>query len=399
MTQHAGPPDHQVRLSPSAASRCRRRIHLDHDPSVDRAAKSDPDTTFELRMTDLAAHRQQVLATPVGAELMPAGGGVTAGETNRWTPAAADRPLLLRDIPLRTRTRFGVIDFLVHDGTGYLPIIVRGHRTLDNGTGANLSSLQNPLDIRRSGSRKARSQPRDALVLAHFYRMLEELELGSTAGIGGVIGRGVSTGDSQSICWHQLSGSGSTVLAEYDERFADRLAVATAAATGATPLALPSRIAECRRCPWNELCTTEMTRSRDISLVTPGLDAQALRAVGLLTIDDLANADPDLVQKLPLTGVNSGEVIVRARAWLQQVSLVRRRPEVRVTRADIELDVDMESYVEDGAYLWGTLLSGSERGMAAVRAAGFDCGYRGFATWEVMPTADEVAPSRSSGRL
>lgn len=43
-------------------------------------------------------------------------------------------------------------------------------------------------------------------------------------------------------------------------------------------------------------------------------------------------------------------------------------------RADVEVDVDLESYQEHGAYLWGTLLDGV---------------YRPFVTWDPLPTEDE----------
>jgi predicted RecB family nuclease len=45
-----------------------------------------------------------------------------------------------------------------------------------------------------------------------------------------------------------------------------------------------------------------------------------------------------------------------------------------VRRADVEVDVDLESFQEYGAYLWGTLLNGV---------------YRPFVTWDPLPTEDE----------
>jgi predicted RecB family nuclease len=47
----------------------------------------------------------------------------------------------------------------------------------------------------------------------------------------------------------------------------------------------------------------------------------------------------------------------------------------------VELDIDMESYLDDGAYLWGTYLSG-------VTLPGFGQGYRPFVTWR--PLADRA---------
>jgi predicted RecB family nuclease len=73
---------------------------------------------------------------------------------------------------------------------------------------------------------------------------------------------------------------------------------------------------------------------------------------------------------------------VLARAWLADLTLVRRVDRVEVPRADVEVDVDMESFGDAGAYLWGALLSGADIGLAQ--------GYRAFATWEPVPTEDEA---------
>ena len=60
-----------------------------------------------------------------------------------------------------------------------------------------------------------------------------------------------------------------------------------------------------------------------------------------------------------------------ARAWLADLTLVRRVDRVEVPRADVEVDVDMESFGDAGAYLWGCLLSGADIGVPQ--------GYRAFA--------------------
>ena len=84
----------------------------------------------------------------------------------------------------------------------------------------------------------------------------------------------------------------------------------------------------------------------------------------MVTVDDLATADDrQLAAVAPsrTTGAVRGpELRLRARAWQSDAVLIRRRDAVQVPRADIELDVDMECFIDDGAYLWGTYLSGSE---------------------------------------
>jgi predicted RecB family nuclease len=57
-----------------------------------------------------------------------------------------------------------------------------------------------------------------------------------------------------------------------------------------------------------------------------------------------------------------------------------------VPRADVEVDVDMESFGESGAYMWGALLHHP----GGARPGDEPEGYRAFATWEPVPTDDEA---------
>ena len=51
-----------VRLGPAAASRCRRRVHLDADPTALRSLRSVADDGLRLRLADGALHHHEVLA-------------------------------------------------------------------------------------------------------------------------------------------------------------------------------------------------------------------------------------------------------------------------------------------------------------------------------------------------
>ena len=169
---------------------------------------------------------------------------------------------------------------------------------------------------------------------------------------------------------------------EYDARFADRLAVARAAATAGSPLAQPSRVTECRSCVWWPTCGPALRASRDVSMVLRGEDAVALRAAGVPTVDALAALDPAGEAPVPMAGMSVRDAVLLARAWQRDLTLVRRNRRISVPRADVEVDVDMESFDEAGAYLWGCLLSGSDIGLPR--------GYQAFATWEPVPTPDEA---------
>ncbi len=225
-----------------------------------------------------------------------------------------------------------------------------------------------------------RAVARDLLRLAHLHRMLAAAGLGRPPGAawGGVVGL-----DADCVVWTDLAAApgneaGRSPLDTYDRRFADRLAVATAARTGAPALAEPSRITECRRCPWWPVCEADLRRVDDVSLVVRGEDALRLRGRGVTTVRALAALDPRRGLPEPAEGAagrrRTGHRPARGRRAGPRLALRRAarppgasRPDV--PRGAVEVDVDMESLGEDGAYLWGVLLSGADVGLPTATAA------------------------------
>ncbi|TVT23121.1 TM0106 family RecB-like putative nuclease [Amycolatopsis acidiphila] len=380
----------EVLLDAGAVSRCRRRVHLEADPSMRGTRLAPPDPAAEQRIADAATHRMEIRRRLV--EAIP-GAWVTvprelpADERARITEQAlADGAgyiwgaLLPAD---RHGHRRGGAELLVRAEGGYLPLLVVRHRITDPGTGA-VTTAPTDLDPAHAlvdEQRKVRSQARDQLRLAHLRRMLETLGLAAQRPLGGVIGL-----DADVVLWHDLAAptwpGGRSALAEYDSRFADRVAVARAAATGGPALAEPSRILECRTCPWWPTCEAELRAVRDVSLVVRGEDAVELRRAGVSTVDKLAALDPADEPPIVWTSGTFADAVALARAWLADLTVVRRVREVAVPRGDVEVDVDMESFGESGAYLWGCLLSGADIGMTQ--------GYRSFVTWDPLPTVDEA---------
>ncbi|HLS78589.1 MAG TPA: TM0106 family RecB-like putative nuclease [Nocardia sp.] len=255
------------------------------------------------------------------------------------------------------------------DRGGYIPIIVVNHKVTDprRPGPADFHPLTSELsrwNPQPDKSRKLRQQPRDQQRLAHLYRMLQRHGLASPSLLGGVIGL-----QADRILVHDIAG----VLDDYDRRYADRIAVVR----GQSPTT-PAKVPECRQCPWwtrgaeGASCEQWLTERHHVSLVAPGSRAEVLRGHGVTTIEELAawtGEAPQDWQHGPFD-----EAVVTARAWLAGAPLVRRFETVRVQRADVEVDVDLESYQEHGAYLWGTLLDGR---------------YRPFLTWDPLPTTDE----------
>ena len=223
---------------------------------------------------------------------------------------------------------------------GWYPLIIVRHRVTDPGTGALTSPLArpHPSSAASDPGRKVRAVPRDLLRLAHLHRMLAAADLGADAAWGGVVGL-----DADCVVWTDLAAApgneaGRSPLDTYDRRFADRLAVATAARVGAPALAEPSRITECRRCPWWPVCEADLRRVDDVSLVVRGEDALRLRGRGVTTVRALAALDPRRGLPEPAEGASDDtglatdlrEAVALARAWRSDVPLVRRvvRPDV-----------------------------------------------------------------------
>ncbi|WP_020668994.1 TM0106 family RecB-like putative nuclease [Amycolatopsis nigrescens] len=385
--------EREVLLDAGAVSRCRRRVHLEHDPDMRSTPLAPPDPAGEQRMADAAAHRLEIrrrlmAATGPDAEWavvprdLPAGDRVLATEQ----ALAAEVPFIWGALlPVdREGHRRGGVELLVRGEHGYLPVLVVRHRITDRGSGASTTGptdLQ-PRNARPDEGRRVRSQPRDQLRLAHLYRMLQALGAAEPGrALGGVIGL-----DADVVLWHDLTAptwpGGRTALAEYESRFTDRLAIAQAAASGGQALAEPSRILECRRCPWWPTCEAELTSVRDVSLVVRGEDAVELRRAGVSTVDKLAAMDPAEEAPVVWTAGTFADAVWLARAWLAELTMVRKVDQVEVPRADVEVDVDMESFGDAGAYLWGCLLTGADIGL--------EPGYHAFVTWDPLPTTDEA---------
>jgi predicted RecB family nuclease len=389
-----------VSLDASATTHCRRRIHLDHDPAAVARPRALPDPALAQRRADAAEHRAHLgalLAAAAGARWhavspeVPDRAAATAAAVHAGAPLVWGAVLPGAPVPEGAGRRGGAELLVRLPRGGYVPVIVVRHRVSDPGSGAVTAALPDvdPHVATLDPQRKPRPQPRDLLRLAHLHRMLEAAgwAAGPTSAFrdhGGVIGM-----DADVVVWHDLRAGhwpgGRSTLAEYDARFADRLAVATAAATGAPALARPSRITECRRCPWWPTCEAELQREQDVSLVVRGDAATALRAAGVTTVARLAALDPAAEPPVPL-GAPYPDLVALARAWQRGLAVVRRVPVVPVPRADVEVDVDMESFGEAGAYLWGALLTRP----GGIRPGDEPEGYRAFATWEPVPTPDEA---------
>ncbi|WP_092525009.1 TM0106 family RecB-like putative nuclease [Actinopolyspora saharensis] len=395
--------DSEVLLDGGVVTRCRRRVHLDNDPSMIDTEQAPPDPGVEQRIADATEYRRQLacrLGRALGSEWteIPREADERSKEEATLAAMRAGTAYISgARLPRDGRGgRQGAVELLVRSGAGYVPVLVVRHKVADSGKGARTSPITEPRpeSAGHDPKRKPRPHSRDQLRLAHAVRLLQAcgMQPGGRL-LGGTIGS-----DGEVVVWHDLESrtwSGErSVLEEYDERFADRLAVAEAAATGGEALAQPTRITECKGCPWWPVCESQLRSAHDVSLVVRGDDAVRLRRVGVTKVDELAALNVAEFAEPPLPAKRLGESVLLARAWLRGLSLVRRVPEVDISRGDVEVDVDMESYSDSGAYLWGALLTYPEeegpgsRGTA--EALGVEPGYRGFVTWDPLPSDDEA---------
>lgn len=379
-TPSAAAPTRPVVLGAAELTRCRHRIFKQSTaplglpmPEIAAGVKQRQDAAREHRAQIGETLRRQHGGTWVDASSSEPG-RTRAQITEDAMLDGVDR-IWQASFARQTDTgRRGHAELLMRDevGGGYIPVLVVNHKITDPGSGAVTSPVHKwapAVDERR----KVRSQARDQVRLAHLTRMLEALGMATPAQVGGVIGY-----DADCMLAYELGGDDG-ILAGYDVRWADRQAVAQ----GLTQT-LPARISECSTCPWWEDigpvrgCSAVLQEMRDVSLVVRGEQATRLREIGIATIDELAAWDGPEPEEW--RGNGFADAVVGAQAWLADVPLVRRNGQVSVPRADVEVDVDMESYQEFGAYMWGTYTT----------SEGVDLGYRPFVTWDPLPTEDEA---------
>ncbi|GAC69299.1 TM0106 family RecB-like putative nuclease [Gordonia soli] len=375
-----------VVLHPRDLAGCEHRLALDFAHPDQRADRTDtPDTAR--RKEAAADHRTAVreMLRGVHSDQPPGTWQVIVGASHQarvdaTLAACRDGVEWIWNATLPTeRGRRGHAELLVRVDGGYVPVIVVNHRVSYPTSAAARASggptvLTSPVWTwapQVDSSRSARNQRRDLLRLAQLTTMMSDLGLTPSddptelkAGIIGI--------DADCIVVHAMG----PVLADYEQVFDRRIAIAEQLIA-----TIPRRIGECRSCPWWERCGPDLERRRDVSLVVGGNQSSALFEIGVNTIDQLAAYRGAPPPNWP-GNARFSDAVVLAMAWLTDTKLVRRVEEPTVARADVEVDVDMESYGESGAYLWGTLLTDTTDPMREVR-------YRPFVTWDPLPTRDE----------
>ncbi|MCU9519612.1 TM0106 family RecB-like putative nuclease [Corynebacterium sp. ES2794-CONJ1] len=267
---------------------------------------------------------------------------LVADEETRWfstLEALASQATLITGAYLTTVVagrEFGVeVDALVRHGDAYMPLIVSNHRVARKAH----NKLVKTIDTRRIGlglphtqAYKLKPHSTDSYQLALAARALDDLGLD--------IARGIIIGQNRTL--------GFIVNTELFQQGLDHAL--------AQPIPQSAhRVKECGGCRFWRLCHTELTHRDDISLVFSGDKGRRFKEAGITTVTGLINAQPTSVD---------GQI---AQCWQRGEALMKKVPVTSAPRFDVEIDIDVEAYLDQGAYLWGAF-DGDE--------------YRPFVTWE-----------------
>lgn len=119
---------------------------------------------------------------------------------------------------------------------------------------------------------------------------------------------------------------------------------------------LPRRVKECASCRFVDLCGEQLRERDDLSLFLSGDRANPFRERGIDTVQGLIDA-------------RLGRPSELAAAWRAHIPVLAVTEHVDHERFDVEIDIDVEAYLDHGAYLWGAYDGDT---------------YHPFVTWEPL---------------
>ncbi len=440
-------------LGAYAATRCPRRTHNDFDATIPALSGiADITADVQARIEAGMAFEEDIRRRLVDAlgddcidltELNLFGASAIAATESAMNSGM--RVILGGQLPDDTpHGRRGRPDVLLRIGpqqgyARYLPVDIKRHKVLTDSrsstTPVNVSLLPEMSfeNLIASPELTSRKHERDALQLAHYWRMLQSCDRApELSPVGGVIG----TDELEAglvVLWHDLtvpiyktfSRSAEdgyalrSAIERYDHEFEFRSRIATVARerTGSVndplPLVEPVIIKECDTCPWVNYCREELGEfdaSARIGKLSPR-EWLALRELGYSTVEHVAALDIAAIDdRVPAEQTNSPAVTATRRLlakYLDEVSHIqnaRRRLReavmagqmvlggshlrritngaIDIPRADVEIDFDIENDRSAHVYLWGMLVTDHIAGTSH---------FEHTTTWEELDAPSEAA--------
>ena len=401
-------------LSAADVAHCPHRVALDRDPLAESVPWA-PSTEIQRRIREASHHRTLVsdrLRVLHPAAVL-AGNEEATRDAMRRGEALILQPRLTETAPGR---RSAAVDLLVRTddfGPPYRsrPVLVKNNEVIETATTrrlleGSLTSLtpEGSQWVGGLGVRRNDTMLRNGIVLAHVTRVLESCDAADPAHFAGLIDR------QSRLWWFDLDNSdwGHWQLTSYDASYNQRDEIVQALEPyrrGEGPFpTVPFWHRECPTCPYAPRCERELESRDDVSLVrfTSGAQQILLREHGVATRRELAALDANLAavarnKALTLHPSHEREVhlgraidklddlIFRARS-VRRGSPLRKVPpaEIGCPTADVEVDVDMESY-DDVTYLWGAYVT-TRRPLEGVAD-----GYVSFVNW------NELSPGVETG--
>ncbi len=405
------------------AKRCARRVHNEWDPTIEQVEwEVPPDLQMRFRagIEFEAAVFGELAAGPEPAAYVDLSDVRGKEALIEATVSALDDDTTvilggwLPDDVEGGRT--GRPDILLRVGPGvYVPGDVKSHQVTSRRKRGLLtySLMSEPGTTLEVAGLAAQTTTRfdDYLQLAHYWRILEAIgRAPDWAPTGFIIGTDQLTDfalPDRILTWMDLSAplfatfsrsrgaARRSALERYDHEQGFRLKVAAAAAEGAAALVQPIFTVECDSCPWYEFCrdlTGVDTASNRIRAGRLSVrEWHALAALGVVSIDDLADLDLDdeafrasyLPEVAHLKDPWGRLTVAVRRAGMTRDGVLLERDTVgpiALPRADVEIDFDIEWDPEDRVYLWGAL----------VNRPGADPEYHPVVSWQELDDAEAV---------
>jgi predicted RecB family nuclease len=388
---------------------CRHRVAL---------SRGAPDTITRTETTDEMRHRRDLaegFRRDVLAELSNLAGAEitrTAEETASALARGVELLLSPRVPDDVTGHRRASVHALVRLGRRderfvYAPLLIKNSEVVEPSTtrellATDLQHLSPALATARRGLtiRSTVSLTRSGIALAHATRVLQSLGYGDESARVALVDR------HRNVWWFDLAGSRYSRfnLATYDALYVERRALLDAHDEwrdhgGAFPTS-PYWHRECDDCVYREHCAQQLEAIDDVSLThfTNFEQQRLLHEFGVHTRRDLARLDPHLARLARRSSNDSTareavlglaierleDLIYRARVEVTGSLLRSVEPdEVGCPRADVEVDVDMES-VGEHTYLWGATVRRDER------HGDLPEGYHSFVVWDHLDDESEA---------